>query len=216
MLTAASARWVCLDVGETLIDETRIWSIWADVLGIPRMTFMAAFGAMVERGLQHQDVFGVFGKDDWRDRQPEVRRRYGGFAAEDLYPDALPCLEALRGHGYRVAVIGNQPAVRTIELRALGVSADVIAMSEEMGTAKPEAAFFTDALRRMGSPAPGRVAYVGDRIDNDVRPAAAAGMCSVWLRRGPWGVIPDRPPAEAHLVVGSLAELPDRLAQAWP
>ena len=43
-------RWVCLDVGETLIDETRVWSIWADVLGIPRLTFMAAFGAVVARG----------------------------------------------------------------------------------------------------------------------------------------------------------------------
>ena len=36
-----STRWVCLDVGETLIDETRIWSIWADALRIPRLTLFA-------------------------------------------------------------------------------------------------------------------------------------------------------------------------------
>ena len=40
-------RWVVLDVGETLIDESRIWAIWADVLGIPRLTFMAVLGAAV-------------------------------------------------------------------------------------------------------------------------------------------------------------------------
>ncbi len=46
----ASHRWVCLDVGETLIDETRVWSTWADVLGVPRLTFMAALGAAIARG----------------------------------------------------------------------------------------------------------------------------------------------------------------------
>jgi len=48
------ARWVCLDVGETLIDETRVWSTWADVLGLSRLTFMAAFGAAIERGGEHR------------------------------------------------------------------------------------------------------------------------------------------------------------------
>jgi len=27
----SSERWVCLDVGETLIDETRIWGAWPSV-----------------------------------------------------------------------------------------------------------------------------------------------------------------------------------------
>ena len=43
-------RWVCLDVGETLIDETRIWSVWADVAGISRLTLMAALGATIAGG----------------------------------------------------------------------------------------------------------------------------------------------------------------------
>jgi FMN phosphatase YigB (HAD superfamily) len=32
---------------------------------------------------------------------------------------------------------------------------------------------------------------VGDRLDNDIRPALAAGMVAVFLRRDPWGYIPD-------------------------
>jgi HAD superfamily hydrolase (TIGR01662 family) len=208
------ARWVCLDVGETLIDETRVWSIWADVLGVPRLTFLAAFGAAVARGGEHSDVFALVGRPDWRSHMPAVLERYGGFRRDDLYPDALPALAALRADGYRLAVLANQPAERTAELRALGVEVEVIAMSDELGVAKPDPRFFERALALMGEPDPADVAYVGDRADNDVRPAAAAGMRAVWLRRGPWGVI-HAPPAEAVLVVDSLAELAARIGQAF-
>jgi HAD superfamily hydrolase (TIGR01549 family) len=208
-------RWVCLDVGETLIDETRVWAAWADELGISRLTFMAALGAAVERGHDYRDVFDVVRRPDWRLHLDDVERRYGGFRAEDLYPDALPAVDALCALGYRVAVIANQPAVRTAELRALGFAPDVMAMSDEMGVAKPDPAFFERMLGLLGSPVPADVAYVGDRIDNDVRPASAAGLRAVWLRRGPWGVIPGEMPVEAALVVDDLTQLLDRIADCW-
>ena len=57
-----------------------------------------------------------------------------------------------------------------------------------MGVHKPDPAFYTRALDYMHANA-ADVAYVGDRLDNDVRPSAAAGLRPVYLRRGPWGVI---------------------------
>jgi HAD superfamily hydrolase (TIGR01549 family) len=209
------ARWVCLDVGETLIDETRVWSTWADLLGISRLTFMAALGAAIERGRDYGHVFDIVRVPDWRRRLAEVERLYGGFRAEDLYPDALPAMARLREQGLRLAVVANQPASRTAELQALGVEAEVMAMSGELGIAKPDAAFFDRTLALLGSPDPADVAYVGDRIDNDVLPAAAAGMRAVWVRRGPWGVIPADAPAAAALVVTSLVELADRIDACW-
>ena len=209
-------RWVCLDVGETLIDETRIWSIWADELGVPRLTFMAALGAAVARGAEHVGVFDLVGRPDWREHGEQVRETYGGFVQEDLYPDALRAIERLRSAGYRVAILANQPAERTGELRALGVWADVMAMSDELGVHKPDPAFFERALELMGAAAAGQVAYVGDRVDNDVRPSAAAGMHAVWLRRGPWSVVQREVPAEAALVVDSLDELVERIGSIWP
>ena len=209
-------RWVCLDVGETLIDETRIWSIWADELRVPRLTFLAALGAVIERGGEHRDVFDIFGVEDWQLRMASVEGAYGGFQAGDLYADALRAIEGLRDAGYRVAIVGNQPASRTDELRAIGVEAEVLAMSESMGSGKPAPAFFERALELMGSPSPAAVAYVGDRIDNDVRPAAAAGMRAVWLRRGPWGVIQRiGDGARPALTVDSLDELVERIDEAW-
>jgi HAD superfamily hydrolase (TIGR01549 family) len=212
----ATGRWVCLDVGETLIDETRVWSTWADELGIPRLTFMAALGAVIERGGEHQDVFGVFGIGTWREHLPRVEAAYGGFRDDDLYADARRAIGGLEARGYRVAIAANQPAVRADELRALGIGPDVLAMSDDVGVAKPAPDFFARALELMGSPDPARVAYVGDRIDNDVLPAAASGMRAVWLRRGPWGVIqrpdPQVPPA---LTVDSLDELVARVDEAF-
>ncbi|HEX6140940.1 MAG TPA: HAD family hydrolase [Candidatus Limnocylindria bacterium] len=211
-------RWVCLDVGETLIDETRIWTIWADELGIPALTFMAALGAVLDRGREFRGVFEWFGysEADWRARIPRVEERYAGFQEKDLYPDARRSLEALRAAGYRLAIVANQPPMRTAELRALGIEADVMAMSGEMGVAKPDPAFFARALELMGSPTPGLVAYVGDRIDNDVLPAAAAGMRTAWIRRGPWGVIQQPPKGVApDLTVDTLDELGRRIGEVW-
>ena len=153
---SAAERWVCLDVGETLIDETRIWSTWADVLGIPRMTFMAAFGAVVARGQEHHDVFALLGIPDWRSRLPDVQRRYGGFQAVDLYPDALPAIAALRDAGIGSSVIGNQPAERTAELRALGVDAGRHGHERRDGrreARRPRSS--SRALELMGDPDPG-------------------------------------------------------------
>ncbi|HYN64908.1 MAG TPA: HAD family hydrolase, partial [Candidatus Limnocylindrales bacterium] len=85
-----------------------------------------------------------------------------------------------------------------------------------MGVAKPAAAFFERALELMGGSPPAEVAYVGDRMDNDVLPALAAGMRAVWLRRGPWGVIQEPPPgSQPALTVQTLDELVARIGEAW-
>lgn len=212
----AGGRWVCLDVGETLVNESRIWTCWADALGLSPFTFMAAMGAVLARGGEYRDTFAFLGFSDWRSLQPQVIASFGGFREEDLYFDAKPALDALRVRGFNLAIVANQPASRTEELRFLGVRADVMAMSDEMGVAKPDAAFFERTLELIGNPAPESVAYVGDRLDNDVYPAAAAGLRPIWLRRGPWAAITLNAPPAGTLVVGSLMELVERIDEAWP
>jgi FMN phosphatase YigB (HAD superfamily) len=86
---------------------------------------------------------------------------------------------------------------------------DVVGSSERWRVEKPSPEFFARLVSEAGCPA-GEVAYVGDRVDNDILPALAAGMVAVHLRRGPWGYLHDAP-AEA-IRVESLAELPAALA----
>ena len=204
------------DVGETLLDETRAWSGWADWLGIPRLTFFAALGAELARHGDYNGVFHLFRPG--LDVDAEVRRRAEAgesleLTEEDLYPDVRPAMTALLDAGYRIGVVGNQPVTIEAMFNALDVPFELVASSDGWGLSKPDPRFFERVASSFGLQ-PGEVAYVGDRLDNDVRPAAAAGLCSIFIRRGPWGWIAagrDDPP-EAAITINSLTELPDALA----
>lgn len=209
---------VVFDVGETLVDETRVWSQWADWLGVPRLTFMAALGAVIARGGNHREVFELF--QPGIDVEAEARRhgvagRSDLVSLDDLYPDALDCLRALAADGYRLGIAANQPAPAADVLREMAIDFDLIATSAAWGVAKPDPAFFARIATELRLP-PEAIAFVGDRLDNDVAPARAAGMVAVFVRRGPWGWIqaPRGEPPEATLVVESLAELPLRLRRS--
>jgi FMN phosphatase YigB (HAD superfamily) len=125
----------------------------------------------------------------------------------DLYDDALPVLAALRAAGYRLAVMANQPA----EVMAFTATLPVgqYATSQGWGISKPDPAFFERVIAEVGAPA-GNIAYVGDRVDNDIARAKAAGMTAIHLRRGPWGVIQAEWPeaAQADARIRNLLELP--------
>ncbi len=209
-------RAVCFDVGETLIDETRHWLEWAKFLDVPAMTLFTAIGVVMERGESLRRVFEIFRPGLSPNAARKMRAEQGweyDFTEADLYPDAIPCLTDLRQRGYKVLIAGNQPEASEAALARLGVPADVIASSGGWGVSKPDPRFFGKVAEAAGEP-PANIAYVGDRLDNDVQPAIAAGMTAVFLRRGPWGWMHAEKPEieQAHIRLDTLRELPDRLA----
>lgn len=208
---------VVFDVGEVLIDETRVWSVWAELVGVSPLTFAAVLGAAIVQGEPLAAVFGHIAPNlAWRELEAEHEERYGGFRTDDLYRDARPCLQELTDAGLQVVIAGNQPARRGPQLTALDLPAVHVRTSEELGAAKPDPAFFDAVLALTGQDDPSRLLYVGDRADNDVIAAHAVGMRTCWLRRGPWGQLQDLPEeaAEPDLVLEGLGELPTLLA-AW-
>ena len=208
-------RTVVFDIGEVLIDETRVWSIWADLLGVSPLTFAAVLGAAIAQGEDHHVVFPHLAPNVvWQDFADEHERRLGGLQDRDLYADVRPCLQELRDLGFTVALAGNQPAIRQTQLRDLALPHDLLVTSEELGWEKPDDEFFAAILRLLDAPEPADVLYVGDRVDNDIAPAARFGMRTCWLRRGPWGHLQE--PAdelEPDLVLEGLGELPLLLAE---
>ena len=182
---------VVFDVGETLVDETRDWEAAADACGVPRFTLMALVGAAIERGESHRRAF------DWLG----VERVPTGFTDGDLYPDALPALRALRGRGLRVGAVGNMAIAHEAVVQP---HVDFVASSERWGVEKPAPEFFARVCDAAGRP-PHEVAYVGDRVDNDVQPAIAFGMQGIHIRRGPWGHLHETPPGARR--IESLLEL---------
>lgn len=203
---------VFFDVGETIVDESREFGTWADWLGVPRHTFSAVFGAAIARGRDYRETFQVFrpGFDLAAERE---RRAAAGqaesFGEENLYTDARPCLAALREQGLLVGLAGNQTARAETILRALDLPVDVIGTSDGWGVEKPSAAFFERIAVEAGCAAD-QVLYVGDRLDNDIRPAQAAGLTTALVRRGPWGYILHDPDVSSRCMfrIDSLAELP--------
>lgn len=214
-------RAVVFDVGETLVDESREYGAWADWLGVPRHTFSSVFGAVIAEGRDYRETFQHFRPGFDLDAE-RARRAAAGqpetFGEGDLYPDARPAMEALQAMGVWVGVAGNQTSRAGGILRGLGLPADLIATSDDWDAAKPDAAFFNALLDAVPCDA-GEIVYVGDRLDNDLRPAKAAGMRTAFIRRGPWGYIlenhPDMKDA-ADWRITSLAELPGLLAASAP
>jgi HAD superfamily hydrolase (TIGR01549 family) len=208
---------VVFDVGETLIDETRHWGEWADWMGVPRLTVFAALGAVIARGEHHRQAFQLirpgFDVEAAQRRRAAEGWRYR-FEPEDFYPDALACLAELRRLGYRIGLAGNQPEAAEAALAAAGAAADFIASSARWGVEKPSPAFFAKVVEAAGRSA-SEIAYVGDRLDNDVLPARDMGMTAVFIRRGPWGYVHAARPeaALAHIRLDTLDDLAGALGR---
>jgi len=182
---------IVFDVGETLVDESEHWTHVAEAAGVPSFTLLGVMGGLITEGRDFTDVWDVLG----------VPRPEGEFPMDTWYPDALPCLERLR-RDYRVCACGNTPQ-RTEAL--VGPYVDAVASSAGWGVRKPAPEFFARVVELAGVPAE-KIAYVGDRVDNDVAPAIAYGMVGVHIRRGPWGYL--QTPPEGAVRITSLDELP--------
>ncbi|MEV5557372.1 HAD family hydrolase [Nonomuraea wenchangensis] len=205
---------VVFDVGETLIDETRIWTRWAERIGVSYFVLMGALGGMAALDRSHSEAFKIIrpGIDldaeeaAWERDDPDGLRNH--FDGDDLYPDVRPALGALREAGYQVIIAGNQPRRAYDALAAMELPADSVHTSDGWGVAKPQPEFFAKVAAVAGRE-PGEILYVGDRLDNDVLPAGRAGMRTALLRRGPWGYLhAARPEARAaDVIVDDLHEV---------
>ena len=134
----------------------------------------------------------------------------------EAYPETVAVLRGLRAAGFRLGVLANQPASARADLDRAGMTpfCDGVWLSAAVGLAKPDPAFFRLALDAW-TLAPGRVAYVGDRPDNDVAPAKALGLATVRLRRGPHAEQLPRTDAErADIEARDLTEAARHLV-AW-
>ena len=155
--------------------------------------------------------------DPWGDVSDELFERYvreKERIADEMrpFPDAIATVRALRAQGIKVGVLTNGPSDfqrRKLEVSGLGPELDAIAISGELGVAKPEREAFELALALLGTTA-GETAMVGDSLENDVAGAIAAGLAAVvWMPGRRSG---DLPPG-AHLA-REIAEVPRLLGLA--
>ncbi|MBA2643141.1 MAG: HAD family hydrolase [Actinobacteria bacterium] len=194
---------VFLDVGETLVNEERYWHEVAALAGLDSHVVLAALGMTIARGEDHTELWRHLGVPKPEELVDVV------YELDDLYPDALPCLESLQALGLRIGLAGNQSHELERWTREADLPASIVGSSASWGVRKPAPEFFERMLVEAQCRSH-ELAYVGDRVDNDVVPALEAGFVAVHLRRGPWGRVQRTP--SAAIGVESLAELADALA----
>lgn len=213
-------RTVVLDVGETLTRDDRYWASWADWLGVPRHTLSALVGAVVVDGRDNADALrllkpGIDVGAEYTAR--EAAGRGEQLDETDLYDDVRPALTALQQMGVRVVIAGNQSAKMGDLLRALQLPADLVVTSAEWGVAKPSPDFFHQVIGAAQATAD-EALYVGDHPQNDIFPAAEAGLLTAHLRRGPWGywwADDETVQRVADYSINSLLDIPDLVNLSW-
>jgi putative hydrolase of the HAD superfamily len=131
-----------------------------------------------------------------------ARRAMLGSLEFTPYTDVLPALDDLRERGVTVVIASNWDCSLAEWLRPTGILelVDGVVTSAEVGAAKPSTRVFERALAIAGAE-PGEAVHVGDKVDNDIEGAAAAGVRAVLLQRE--GDLPQGVEA-----IRSLRELP--------
>ena len=130
-----------------------------------------------------------------------ARRAMLGALEFTPYPDVLPALGELRGLGVTLVVASNWDCSLSDWLRPPGILelVDAVVTSAEVGAAKPNPRIFERALAVAGVEA-GEALHAGDKVDNDVEGAAAAGVRGVLVQR-------DGAPPPGVEAISSLSEL---------
>jgi putative hydrolase of the HAD superfamily len=131
-----------------------------------------------------------------------ARRAMLGALEFTPYPDVEPALHDLRERGMTVVIASNWDCSLPQWLRPTGILdlVDAVVTSAEVGAAKPSPRVFERALAVAGVE-PAEALHVGDKVDNDIEGAAAAGIRGVLLQRE------GDPPAGVESI-RSLGELP--------
>jgi len=100
-----------------------------------------------------------------------------------LIDGAETTLRALQPR-YRIAILTN--GISVVQRSRLARSAiqryiHELIISEEVGAAKPDAAFFDFAFERLGRPSRANVLMIGDSLSSDMRGASRYGLDTCWF-----------------------------------
>jgi HAD superfamily hydrolase (TIGR01549 family) len=216
----ADIRVVLLDIGGVMYDDSVYARSWSRALRASGAEFSdadfdreyAAARAAQSGSFRRRLTERFLGADADIEPVERIARRTWAYPSEALYPDVIPCLEALAGR-YRLGILANQPSLVREALERDGIDRfmEVWGVSDDVGFAKPDPRLFAHVLYLAGE-APPHVAMVGDRLDYDIRPARRIGMRTVWVLRGEAPDDPSREQlAEADIAVHGLHELPAAL-----
>ena len=187
-------KWLFFDIGSTLVDEhiayERRIEEMAKVSSISFDTIYAmALNYYKQNKKGEHEAAKQLGIDvpKWH-KEDEI-----------LYDDTVKCLELLH-QKYKIGIIANQSLGTEKRLKEYNILKyiDLVIASAEENAWKPNKRIFEIALERSNC-SPSNAVMIGDRIDNDIIPAKAIGMHTIWIKQG----------LHQHWNIASQAEMPD-------
>jgi YjjG family noncanonical pyrimidine nucleotidase len=173
----------------TLVERDLPWS--AEVLSTYRLINRAAWDDYEKGRLPRSQLRDIrFHRllEHYRHDHPaeELSLSYRDYlaASNHLLPGALDVLDKVSTH-YRLGLITNGlHEVQRPRLANTGIEHyfEFITISDEIGVAKPQAAFFDHANQSMERPDPKSVLVIGDNPNADIKGALDYGFDACWLR----------------------------------
>ena len=100
----------------------------------------------------------------------------------ELYDDAVPAIDTLRGRGLRVGLLSNSARDLDVFVAHHGLEVDAVLTSRTHGKTKPHDTIFRRMLDLLAV-APDEALMVGDTLEDDVEGARAIGMRAVLVDR---------------------------------
>jgi HAD superfamily hydrolase (TIGR01549 family) len=188
------ALWLFFDLGNTLVNEDaatkcRIQRLVESLARYGRYcSFDEVRSAFQEASAEFAPHLSTRAIEKLMD-DPACRR---AVAAEARYPKELEVLyegvdELLRmlSTSYKIGVIANQSVSSTDRLTKWGLMPFISTClcSFELGLEKPDPAIFELALERVRC-SPLQAVMIGDRLDNDIRPARLLGWKTIRIAQG--------------------------------
>ena len=197
------------DVGYTLVNEDAVWE--------DRCREQAQTDETKKLGLSAADIYHEI-EIASISRKPQFRTlidKYGfkevapyRTELETLYKEAPAVIQAL-SQKYELGIIANQLDGLKERLEAFDLLQffKYIISSWDVQVMKPDIRIFEYALDKANC-TPQEACMIGDRLDNDILPAKALGIKTVWIKQG-FGALqkPLSKSEEPDYTISSLSEL---------
>ncbi|MDE6656014.1 MAG: HAD family hydrolase [Anaeroplasmataceae bacterium] len=172
-------KWLFFDLGSTLIDETDCEeNRFSDLLNQSKRTREALTEKYREYISKNQSPYKEIVKEF------NLRKKEWPIHLEKLYPEVPFLLEQLKKK-YHLGIIANQSLGTEKRLEEYGIRKyfDIVISSSEVGITKPSLEIFKLALSTAEC-LPNESYMIGDRLDNDIEPAAQLMMHTIWIKQG--------------------------------
>lgn len=196
------------DIGYTLVDEGAVWKA--------RCEEQATTEEAKKLNLSADDICREV-ENASRLRLPPfktvVKKFNFSFSApyrhelETLYTSVPNVLTTL-SKKYALGVIANQSSglkERLEEFDILKYFGYVIS-SSDVQIQKPDVRIYEYAIKSVGC-LPSEAVMIGDRLDNDIAPAKAVGMKTVWVKQGFGGLQTPLPEAAPDYIIDDISEI---------